>query len=155
MGEKEVLAAQKGWGDALVQISKTYEKEGLVAAKKLAETIIDTAYGYNYGPVLFKPTLAGGSQTFRTTKKGALAFFVGDDSSYPNDKGFALKGWRKVQIVNSAIFRDGNIAITMGNVLITDKSGAVTKVDKTWAFYKGKDGSLRIVLHHSSLPYSA
>merc|ERR1712187_525011 len=153
--DKEILAAQKGWGDALIKISKTYEKEGYEAAKKLAETIIDTAYGYNYGPVLFKPTLAGGSQTFRTTKEGALAYFVGDNKAYPNDKGFALKGWRSVKIVNSAIFREGNVAITMGNVLITDKSGAVTKVDKTWAFFKGKDGKLRIVTHHSSLPYSA
>merc|ERR1712039_541735 len=153
--EKEVLAAQKGWGDALVSISMTYEKEGIIAAKELAGQIIDAAYGYNYGPVLFKPTLAGGSQTFRTTREGALAYFVGDNRAYPNDKGFALKGWRKVKIVNSAIFREGNLAITMGNVLITDKNGDVTKVDKTWAFYKGKDGSLRIVLHHSSLPYSA
>merc|ERR1712039_572669 len=153
--EKEVLAAQKGWGDALVSISMTYEKDGLPAAKKLAETIIDTAYGYNYGPVLFKPTLAGGSQTFRTTKEGALAYFVGDDKAFPNDKGFGLKGWRKVEIENAAIFREGNHAITMGNVLFTDKNGAVTKVDKTWVFRKGEDGKVRIVTHHSSLPFNA
>merc|ERR1712187_990285 len=140
---------------ALVSISMTYEAKGLPAAKALAEEIIDTAYGYNYGPVLFKPTLAGGSQTFRTTREGALAYFVGDNAAYPNDTGFALKGWRSVKIVTAAIFREGNLAITMGNVLITDKTGAVTKVDKTWAFFKGKDGKLRIVLHHSSLPYSA
>merc|ERR550532_2867114 len=58
----EVRAAQKAWGDALVEISKTYENEGYEAAKALAETVIDTAYGHKYGPVLFKPTLAGGKQ---------------------------------------------------------------------------------------------
>jgi hypothetical protein len=28
-------------------------------------------------------------------------------------------------------------------------------VDKTWGYVRGPDGKLRIVLHHSSLPYSA
>merc|ERR1712187_491850 len=94
-----------------------------------------------------------GSQTFRPTRAGALSYFVGGDADFPNDSGFALKGWRKVEIVNSAIFREGNLAITTGNVLITDKTGTVTKVDKTWIFYKGSDRKLRIVGHHSSLPF--
>ena len=29
----------------------------------------------------------------------------------------------------------------------------VTKVDKSWGYKKTKNGSLKIVLHHSSLPY--
>merc|ERR1712039_440794 len=153
--EKEVLAAQKGWGDALVSISMTYEKDGLPAAKKLAETIIEAAYGYKYGPVLFKPTLAGGSQTFRTTKEGALAYFVGGDPAYPNDKGFGIKGWRKVVFKNKAIWKVGNLGLVQGNVIFTDKDGAVTTVDKTFGYFKGPDGKLVIALHHSSLPYSA
>ena len=32
--------------------------------------------------------------------------------------------------------------------------GNLTKVDKTWGYVRGGDGKLRIVLHHSSLPYS-
>jgi hypothetical protein len=32
--------------------------------------------------VLFKPTLTTGDQTFRTTHKGALSYFVGGDSSF-------------------------------------------------------------------------
>merc|ERR1740122_882439 len=115
ISEAEVLAAQKGWGDALVNIATTYESQGFEAAKALAETVIDTAYGYNYGPVLFKPTLAGGEQTFRTTRAGALAYFVGGDEKYPADTGFALKGWRSVKIVNAAMFREGSVAITTGN----------------------------------------
>merc|ERR1712187_727666 len=153
ISEKEVLDAQQAWGDALVAISTVYENEGFEAAKALAEEVIDTAYGYNYGPVLFKPTLTSGDQVFRTTREGALAYFVGGNPLFPKDKGFALKGWRKVDIVNAAIFREGNTAATGGNVFITDKTGAVTVVDKTWAFFKGKDGKLRIVTHHSSLPY--
>jgi hypothetical protein len=33
-------------------------------------------------------------------------------------------------------------------------NGAVTTVDKTWTFVREPDGSVRIVLHHSSLPFS-
>merc|ERR1712061_285350 len=150
----EMRAAQKAWGDALVKISKTYEAEGFAAAKALAETVIDSAYGYKYGPVLFKPTLAGGSQTFRPTRKGALSYFVGGDSEYPNDSGFGIKGWRKVKFVNSAIWKQGNIGIAQGNVHFTNKDGSITTVDKTFGYFKAPDGSVVIILHHSSLPYS-
>jgi hypothetical protein len=154
ISETEVLAAQKAWGEALVAISSTYETKGFQTAKDLAGKVIDAAYGYQFGPVLFKPTLTVAPQTFRTTRAGALAYFVGGDSAFPMDKGFALKGWRKVEIKNSAIFISGDTATTMGNVMITNKDGKVTTVDKTWQFIKDDNGKLRIVLHHSSLPYA-
>jgi hypothetical protein len=154
ISESEVLAAQQAWGGALVAISTTYDTKGLKAAKALAEKVIDEAYGYQFGPVLFKPTLAVAPQTFRTTRAGALAYFVGGDAAFPMDKGFALKGWRRVEIKNAAIFISGNTATTMGNVAIADKNGKITIVDKTWQFFKDDLGKLRIVLHHSSLPYS-
>jgi hypothetical protein len=137
-----------------VAISTTYETKGIKAAKALAEKVIDSAYGYQFGPVLFKPTLTLAPQTFRTTRAGALAYFVGGDPAFPMDKGFALKGWRKVDIKNAAILISGNTATTMGNVMITNKDGKVTTVDKTWQFLKDDSGKLRIVLHHSSLPYT-
>jgi hypothetical protein len=152
--ESEVLAAQKAWGEALVAISTTYDTRGIKAAKALAEKIIDEAYGYQFGSVLFKPTLTTAPQTFRTTRAGALAYFVGGDPAYPQDSGFALKGWRKVEIKNAGIFISGNTATTMGNVMITNKEGKVTTVDKTWQFVKDDNGKLRIILHHSSLPYT-
>lgn len=155
ISESEVLAAQKAWGDALVSISTTYETKGIQTAKTLAGKVIDSAYGYQFGPVLFKPTLTVAPQTFRTTRAGALAYFVGGDPAFPKDKGFALNGWRKVEIKNTAIYISGNTATTMGNVMITNKDGKVTTVDKTWQFVKDDNGKLRIVLHHSSLPYAA
>jgi hypothetical protein len=74
---------------------------------------------------------------------------------FRRDSGFALKGWRAVEIANNAILINGNVATTMGNVIITDKDGKKTTVDKTWAFRKDDAGKLRIVLHHSSLPFAA
>lgn len=153
--EKEALGAQKAWCNALIDINATYEKEGKAAAKALAEKVIDSAYAYQMGAVLFKPTLTVNPQTFRPTRAGALSYFVGGDSSFPNDTGFALKGWKKCEPVNSAIFIDGNSAITMGKVNFTDKNGKVTTVDKTWGYVKDDAGNLRINLHHSSLEYQA
>lgn len=152
--EQEVIAAQNAWCNALVDISKTHEAEGQAAAKALAEKIIDAAYGYQMGAVLFKPTLAVAPQTFRPTRAGALAYFVGGDKDFPKDKGFALKGWTKCDIDNSAIFIAGDSATSMGNVSVTNKEGNVTTVDKTWTFVKDDAGKLRIVVHHSSLPYA-
>ena len=154
ISEAEVLVAQKAWGDALVAISDAHEKNGQPAAKELASKVIDSAYGYQFGPVLFKPTLTQAPQTFRTTRDGALSYFVGGDPNFPKDTGFALKGWKSVDIKNAAIFIAGDVATSMGNVMMTDKNGKVTTVDKTWKFLKDDSGKLRIVVHHSSLPYA-
>jgi hypothetical protein len=152
--EAEVLAAQNAWCQALVDISSANDKGGQKAAKDLAEKVIDAAYGYQMGSVLFKPTLTVAPQTFRTTRAGALAYFVGGDSAFPKDTGFALKGWTRCESKNAAVFIAGDSASTMGNVMITGKDGKVTTVDKTWKYVKDDAGKLRIVLHHSSLPYS-
>ena len=151
----EVQAAQVAWCSALVAISKEGETKGQAAAESLAGQVLDAAYGYNLGPVLFKPTLTEAPQTFRTTREGALAYFVGGNPAFPKDTGFALQGWTACRAENAAIHINGDVATTMGNVMITGKDGNVTTVDKTWTFKKTDDGKLRIVLHHSSLPYSA
>ncbi|KJV07254.1 hypothetical protein VZ95_20130 [Elstera litoralis] len=152
--ETEVLSAQKAWCDALVTIAKTADTQGQPAAKQLAEKVIDSAYGYQMGVVLFKPTLTVTPQTFRTTRAGALSYFVGGDAAFPKDTGFALKGWTKCDISNSGIFIAGDSATTMGNVSFTGKDGKITTVDKTWGFVKDDAGKLRIVVHHSSLQYA-
>lgn len=153
--EAEVIAAQQRWCQALVEISRTHAERGRTAAAELAGKVLDAAYGYNLGPVLFKPTLTEAPQTFRIDRAGALAYFVGGDPAYPKDAGFALKGWTACEARNVAIHINGDVATTMGNVMITAGDGSVTTVDKTWSFKKTDDGALRIVLHHSSLPYTA
>lgn len=152
--EAEVLAAQIAWGDALLQIGKDYAQGGQAKAKATAAAVIDAAYGYNMGPVLFKPTLTEAPQTFRTTRDGALSYFVGGDGNFPKDTGFALKGWTAVEIQNAGVHINGDTATTMGNVSFTAKDGKKTIVDKTWEFKKDDMGKIRIMLHHSSLPYS-
>lgn len=151
----EVEAAQTAWGNALVAIATEFDTKGKAAATQLAGQVLDTAYGYDFGPVLFKPTLAAPPTTFRTTREGALSYFVGGNARFPGDSGFALKGWRSYKIDNAAILITGSTAMSMGNVTLTDSKGNVTIVDKTWGYVRDGQGKLRIVLHHSSLPFSA
>ena len=151
---EEVEKAQKAWGAALLGISKANKEKGREAAVSAANAALDGAYGYNMGPVLFKPTLTVAPQTFRPDREGALAYFVGGNPDYPNDKGFALKGWTGYEFENNAIHITADLALTMGKVRLTNEKGEVTEVDKTWGFKRDNQGVLRIVLHHSSLPYS-
>ena len=153
----EVNAAQQAWCDALVKIGKLKEEGG--DYKAFAEQVLSDAYNYDSGKVFFKPTLAYGEQTFRNTKKGALAYFIGGDPAYPNDKGFALTPWVKARYDNAGEKNEGiqiygSVAITMGNVWVTDKTGKEVMVDKTWVFKKGKDNKLKIIVHKSALPFS-
>lgn len=150
---EEVKAAQIAWGEALVRISVAHAEGGIDAARAVAEEVLDTAYGFQMGPVLFNPTLTEAPQSFRTTREGALAYFVGHNPDFPRDSGFALGGWSDVEIENYAVFIRGDIAKTMGNVHLTNAEGAVTSVYKTWGFVRDDAGDLRIVLHHSSLPF--
>lgn len=152
--EAEVQAAQQAWCNALVDISATGAKSGQPAAQALVEQVIDAAYGYQMGAVLFKPTLTTNPQTFRTTREGALAYFVGGNPAFPQDTGFALKGWQQCSAENAAIFISGNSASSMGKVRLLGNDGKTTTVDKTWKYVKDDAGKLRIVLHHSSLEYS-
>ena len=153
IAESELTAARNAWGIGLIAIAQAYEADGISGARAVASRVLGEVYGYNLGPVLFKPTMASGEQTFRPTKRGALSYFVGHDPEYPLDGGFGLKGWRDVQSEPAAIFVDGDVAIWMGWVTMTDKDGQVTTVDKSFGYKKDADGVLRIVLHHSSLPY--
>ena len=153
ISEPEVIAAQQAWCKALLDISASYDQYGKQAANDLASKVIDDAYFYQDGPVLFKPTLTTNPHTFRTTKEGALSYFVGGNPNFPNDKGFALGGWQKCEVDNAAINISADSASTLSKVHFTNKNGEVTTVDKSWKFVKDNAGKLRIVVHHSSLEH--
>ena len=158
--EAEVNQLQEGWCDAVLAISAAYQNGGYDAAKAKAAAVIDSAYAFNYGPVAFKPTYASGPDTFRTTRDGALAYFVGPDPSIPlfRDKklGFATyRHWVKCEIKDEVVQLLGNTANTMGQVILTDSNGQTAEPEKTWTFLREMDGSVRIVLHLSSAPFDA
>lgn len=153
--DTEVNVAQQAWCDGLVKIGKVYKDGG--DYKAVASQLIDDLYDYREGKVFFKPTLAFGKNTFRPTKEGALSYFIGGNREFPEDTGFALKQWVKVGYDNNAaengVQIHGDIAITMGNVYLTDAEGHEVMVDKTFVFRRGSDGRLRLCVHKSALPF--
>lgn len=151
--EEELAQARIAWGNGKIAISKAFEEDGIEAARRVASTHLDSVYGYDLGPVLFKPTMASGAQTFRPTKDGALAYFCGHSDEYPLDTGFAIRGWRSMTSETSATFIEGTVAMWMGWVTLTDRDGKITTVDKSFGYKKDDSGALRLVLHHSSLPF--
>jgi hypothetical protein len=153
--EAEVNAAQQKWCDGLIQIGKVHAAGG--DYKVTAGQVIDDLYDYKEGKVFFKPTLAFGKNTFRNTREGALSYFVGGNADFPEDSGFALKHWVKVRYDNNAdengIQIHDEVAITMGNVYLTNAKGEEVMVDKTFVFRRCSDGKLRLCVHKSALPF--
>lgn len=149
--EGEVLEAQRIWADAIVAIGQTYtQKEDYRA---LAEEVVDTLYGYGKGLVLFKPSMASEIQ-FRSTREQAISYFV--TGIVPEDHGFAIRPWRKIQFENVGIIIRGGSAMVMGNYFFTDaNTEKVAKVEYTFGYFKDDHGKLRINLHHSSIPYGS
>ncbi len=147
--EREVMEAQKIWGEAIVAIGEAYtQKEDY---KALAEKVVDTLYGYDEGVVLFKPTKASEKQ-FRLTKEEAVSYFV--TGIVPEDRGFAIQPWSKVRFENADIIINGDSAVAMGNYYFTDaNTGKEAKVEFTFGYFKDENGKLRINVHHSSFPY--
>ncbi|WDT84639.1 phosphoribosyl-AMP cyclohydrolase [Alteromonas sp. 009811495] len=150
--EREVVNAQKMWGNGIVRIGSVYSNNGDYALE--AADFIQDMYGYDLSSVLFKPTLAANDQ-FRSSFDAALSYFVGGNDAYAEDKGFAIKPYTNVKFDNVGIINNScRMAVAMGNYFFTDTSGGETKVEYTFAYVKDSDGDLRIVAHQSSLPYN-
>ena len=142
---------QKEWGDSLVKLgSLKLDRE---ACNNEADSLINRLYGYKNGTVLFKPTKAKDTQ-FRLTFEGAKSYFIGKNSSFIEDKGFALQPWTSVMFENASVVLNENSAIAMGNYFFTEISGNVVKVEYTFGYFLDENNHLKINLHHSSLPYS-
>lgn len=147
--EADIVEAQKAWGEAIVAIGRAYTSKG--DYKALAAQEVDTLYGYDEGIVLFKPTKAAADQ-FRLTKVAATSYFVG--GVIKEDHGFALQPWSKVRFENAGTITDSDSAIAMGNYFFTDaKTNEETKVEFTFAYFRGPDGKLLINVHDSAFPY--
>ena len=147
----DVSAAQTAWGEGIVAIGQVFSEEGDYRAR--AQEHIATHYAYtDDSTILFKPTLAAVDQ-FRETNEEALSYFVGTEGT--EDGGFAIAPYTAVRWENNGtvIDEDGDMAVAMGNYFFTGTDGNETKVEYSFAYEKDAEGNLKIVLHHSSLPF--
>ena len=147
--KKEVLNVQKKWSEGLLKIVEKHKNNSDYHHEAI--NFIEDLYGYNLGDVLFKPTLASISQ-FRLDKESALSYFVGNNTKYPEDTGFALKGWVNIRWENAGIQIFTNFAIAMGNYYFTNNENEL-KVEFSFVYKKEESGAIKIVLHDSHLPY--
>ena len=154
ISENDLADVRQAWGDGLIELSRIFEFDGIEKARSFANELLDELYGFDLGPILFKPTLSGGAKTFRNDREGTLSYFVGQDPNFPDDKGFGIKYWREVHFHPGNSYIDGSVGMWMGWVTLIDKNGDITKVDKSWGYKKDNSGKLKIVLHHSSIPYA-
>jgi len=146
---KEVVEFQGKWGGGIIKISKMFfEKEDYISETK---QFISILYAYESEEVLFKPTLAAEAQ-FRLDKVAALSYFVGGNSDFKEDSGFAIKGWNSVRWENAGIKIEENIAIVMGNYYFGKENEEELKVEYSIVLKKF-DGALKMILHDSHLPY--
>ncbi len=149
----EILSAQKAWGDALIEIGKL--KDNRDECEALTSEVIDRFYAYDLGNVLFKPTRAKDIQ-FRDTREGAMSYFIGGSDRYPEDTGFALQPWSKVEFNNAGgFFIYEDYALVMGNYKFTEAgTGVISKVEYTFGYIRDAKRALKINLHHSSVPFT-
>jgi len=156
--ETEVLAVQSAWAGAIKAISAVYKDGGdyIGAAANAAGEL----YAYGNKNVLFKPTKAA-EYKFRPTAEEAMSYFVGGenvDKGYSEDGGFAInggKGWEDCVYTNHQIETKGDVALAMGTYDFTcATTGDVSTVEYTFGYERCDDGKVRIVLHHSSVPYA-
>ena len=157
---EEIDEAQKIWCTRLVAISKAYMERATRGDeyRTLARKFVDEMYdNWETRQVFFRPTLAIAPYNFRTTREGALAYFIGEDPDFP-DKGFIKLNWIDAWHDNmvegkTAIQTHGNIGIAMGNVYLKSEvstDGKPTIVDKIFVYRKYAVGNIRLIVHNSA-----
>ena len=148
--EFEIIKSQELWAQNVIEIGNLFTKKEDYKTK--ASIFVKQFYAFEICEVLFKPTLASEKQ-FRYTYKDAVSYFIG--GSVSEDKGFALKPWKKINFGERKIIIFKEIALSMGNYFFQSVDGCdAVKVEYTFGYVKDNDNNLLINLHHSSIPYT-
>ena len=69
INEDTLDQARHDWGLGILKISEAYENSGIDKARVVANEFLDNLYGFEFGPILFKPTLSGEVKRFDQVKK--------------------------------------------------------------------------------------
>ena len=147
--EDMITDAQSRWAQGIVSIGEAKLSNQDYAA--YAEKMISELYDYEKYGVLFKPTKAKSDQ-FRETFEEAHSYFV--TGVVNEDNGFAINPWTNVRFDNHDILVMDDIALAMGNDFFTTINNKEVKVEYTFGYRLDESGDVKIVLHHSSLPFN-
>jgi hypothetical protein len=151
---QDVIDAQYAWGESIIKMGAL--KNQPEALNIAVEYHLNTFYCFDRPDtlVLFKPTKAT-EPAFRLSRKSARSYFIGGDIDYPEDKGFALNPWKVIEFENAGIIVTDSYAMAMGHYYFTDMKGEIIEAEYSFGYRRAYDGSLKIHLHHSSVPYKA
>ena len=144
-----VMRIQQKWGKAFVKLNKIKDR---IELKKETKKFVKEFYNIS-DIVLFKPTKAS-KIPIRMDLKAIMSYFI--CGHIKEDKGFALNPWDKVDFTNNNIIIKGNIAICMGKYVFISKINTQKLIAEYSIVYEKckKTNKLKILLHHSSLPYN-
>ena len=148
MREEDIINIQKEWASGIVKMGELSDDRD--SLESFTSDFLDKIYDFD-NQVLFKPTKAANEQ-FRNTKGSAYSYFIaGDNRECQEDNGFALSNWTEILFDNSNIIINEDIAIAMGNYTFKNEASKI-KVEYSFV-YKNYGNKIKIILHHSSLPY--
>jgi hypothetical protein len=146
--KEDIIKAQKEWSEGIIRMGQISNNRALL--ESFVSDFLDDVY-YIQEKVLFKPTKAKIEQ-FRNNKESAVSYFIaGDNKKYKEDNGFALSNWSKIKFENSDIIINKNQGLAMGNYTFENNESKI-KVEYSFGYIKIKE-SIKISLHHSSIPY--
>ena len=146
--KEDIIKAQKEWSEGIIKMGKISNNRALL--ESFVSDFLDDVYNFQE-KVLFKPTKAKVEQ-FRNNKESAVSYFIaGDDKKCKEDNGFALSNWSKITFENSDIIINKNQGLAMGNYTFENNESKI-KVEYSFGYIK-INKSIKINLHHSSIPY--
>ena len=146
--KEEIIKAQKEWSEGIIKMGQISNNRALL--ESFVSDFLDDVYNFQE-KVLFKPTKAKVEQ-FRNNKESAVSYFIaGDDKKCKEDNGFALSNWSKITFENSDIIINKNQGLAMGNYTFENNESKI-KVEYSFGYIK-INKSIKINLHHSSIPY--
>ena len=150
--EKKVINIQDQWANSIINIGKAFlDKKDYL---DLTNNFLDKLYLFDNNKVLFKPTKASQKQ-FRKSKAEFISYFIGHNKTSDEDKGFALEPWKSIYFDNFETLYFGKILISMGNYFFTDYLDVQIKVEYSFGYILDEENNLKIIFHHSSIPYKA
>ena len=149
--QSDLLEAQKSWAEDFCQLAASRSNRQLY--EPLALRFLTDNYTFDDGDCLFKPSRVR-QQPFRYSMKAALSYYIGGDSDYPEDIGFALGPWVEVRFQNSGFLFFEKRAAAMGVYEFVDDRTRVLRFEYALGYLKEETGRLRINFHHSSVPFA-
>ena len=145
MDRNDVKSFLESWTEGIIAIGSSYSKGH--DFREEAISFLKKHYAFAHDEVLFKPTFTN-EILFRNDFDSALSYFIGGDIS--EDSGFAIRPWKKIELIESNFIIDNSTNAVMGALaLLPFDDEKITKIAFTFilAIY---DNHIKIRVHHSS-----